>query len=78
MDEEELDPEKKLETGFTFNMNLIKEPDKLIENLHSKGIRVGLQINPQDGIYPHEANYETMKELRCPDAKIVLQGFGTI
>ena len=61
-EDEDIDPDKKLETGFTFNMNLIQQPDKLIESLHSKGIRVGLQINPQDGIYPHEANYETMKE----------------
>ena len=54
-------PYKDLETGYTFNKNLIPEPQKLINDLHMKGIRVGLSINPKDGIYPHEEKYQDIR-----------------
>lgn len=52
---------KNIETGFTFNNNLINDPKTLINELHQKGIRVGLQTNIKDGIYPHEAHYQEFK-----------------
>lgn len=58
----ETDKYKNIETGFTFNRSLIPDPQKLINDLHMKGIRVGLQINPKDGIFPHEDNYQKIKE----------------
>lgn len=51
-----------LETGYTFNRELIPDPQGLINALHMKGIRVGLSINPKDGIYPHEENYQRIKD----------------
>lgn len=54
-------PYKDLETGFTFNKNLISDPKSLIDFLHSKGIRVGLSVNPKDGVYPHEEHYQEIK-----------------
>lgn len=53
----------KIETGYTFNNALLKEPKVLFDKLHQKGIRVGLSINPKDGIYPHEQAYPQIKEL---------------
>ena len=53
--------EKNLETGFTFNKDLIPNPQSLINDLHMKGIRVGLQVNTKDGIYPHEEKYQDIK-----------------
>ena len=52
---------KGLETGFTFNNNLLPDPKTLIDELHQKGIRVGLQTSIKDGIYPHEAHYQDFK-----------------
>ncbi len=45
------------ETGYTFNKELIENPKELIEELHKKGVRIGLSINPKDGISPKEENY---------------------
>ena len=40
----------KLNTGFTFNKDYFKAPYDMIEYLHSKGIRIGLSIDPTEGI----------------------------
>lgn len=56
-----VDNYKDLETGYTFNRNLIPDPKGLVDSLHSKGVRVGLSINPKDGIYPHEERYLDIK-----------------
>lgn len=52
---------KGLRTGFTFNKQLIPDPKELINELHQKGIRVGLSIDPSEGIYKHEECYEEIK-----------------
>lgn len=54
-------PYKDLDTGYTFNKNLIQDPKELTNVLHSKGIRVGLSINPDGGFLPHEENYQNIK-----------------
>lgn len=33
-----------------------------VKYLHSKGIRLGLNVNPLEGFYPYERNYEQLKE----------------
>ncbi len=45
---------KDLVTGFTWNKQLFPTPYETINYLHSKKIRVGLNINPKEGIFPHE------------------------
>ena len=50
------------ETGFTFNKDLIKDPKVLMGELHRKGIRIGLEINPKDGIYPQEERYSMISQ----------------
>ena len=49
--------DKRLKVGYTFNYELIKNPKAVIDEYHSKGIRVGLVINPMEGFYPHETYY---------------------
>ena len=51
-----------LSNGFTFNYNLIDNPKKLIDNLHSNNIKLGLNINPLEGIHPDEIAYKRFKE----------------
>lgn len=49
--------EYKLNSGFTWNKDLFKAPADTITYLHSKGIRLGLNIDPSKGIYPYEEYY---------------------
>ena len=53
---------RNLKTGFTFNRMFFKNPKTMIDNFHKRGVRVGLVINPTDGIYPHEQYYKQAAE----------------
>ena len=66
------DNEENLKTGFTFNKENFKEPYAMISYLHSKGIRVGLNVNPTQGIYPYEEYYEQAKKYLETDEKGVI------
>lgn len=59
--------EKIYETGYTFNTDLIPNPRKMVEDLHQKGIRVGLHTNPKDGIRDYEYFFEEIKKYITPD-----------
>ena len=48
---------KGLKTGFTFNKDLFNDPVEVSKFLHDHNIRLGLQIDPSEGIYPHETYY---------------------
>ena len=56
------DRERHLKTGFTFNGEYIQNPTGLVELMHTKGIRIGLNINPIEGFYPIDAYYEEAKK----------------
>ena len=47
----------KLKTGYTFDPEDFPSPENLVEYLHDRGIRLGLNIDPHEGIMPHEAAY---------------------
>ncbi len=51
-----------LKAGFTFNNALIKDPKKMIDTFHKRGVRVGLCVNPSEGFYPHEMYYKQASE----------------
>lgn len=51
-----------LDTGFTFNSQLFDNPKNVIDYLHSKNIRLGLNINPFEGIYPTENNFSKISD----------------
>lgn len=61
-----------LKTGFTFNGELFPEPTKLVNYLHSKGIRIGLNVNPIEGFYPVDAYYEQACKYLQPDSNGVI------
>ena len=52
----------KYKTGFTFNRNLFSDPAYLTKYLHERGVRLGLEIDPKEGIMPHEDHYEEIRE----------------
>ena len=58
---------KDLNTGFSFNENYFKRPVSLVKYLHSNGVRLGLSIDPEEGIYPYENNYEKIKQYLSPN-----------
>ena len=62
-----------LKTGFTFNSELFKDPKGLIEEFHKRGIRVGLCVNPTNGIYPHEQYYPQAMEYLKLEAPTVIE-----
>ena len=62
-----------LKTGFSFNKQLFNDPQDMIQEFHRRGIRVGLCVNPTNGIYPHEVYYKQVSEaLGLREPKIVL------
>lgn len=64
---------KDLKAGYTFNAALFNQPQATIEKLHSKGIKVGLVVDPIQGFYPHEAYYKPASEyLEVLDSKVIL------
>ncbi len=64
---------KDLKVGYTFNPVLFNKPQETINKLHSKGIRVGLIVDPIKGFYPHEAYYKPASEyLEILDSKVIL------
>jgi len=49
-------------TGYTWNRQLFPDPDEQLRFLHSKGLKVALNLHPADGIHPHEEAYPAMCE----------------
>src|SRR5574344_142295 len=54
-------------SGFTFDKTKFNSPINMINYLHHNGIRLGLTINPFDGLYPVDAYYDKAKEYLKPD-----------
>ena len=52
----------KINNSFSFNKELIPKPNDFINEVHKKGIKIGLKINPQYGFYPFEDNFEIAKK----------------
>ena len=44
-------------TGFNFNSNLFENPLQLTTYLKDRGIKLGLNIDPSEGIHPHEPQF---------------------
>ncbi len=62
----------KVKTGFTFNPTLFPNPEETIKMLHEHNIRVGLQVDPSEGIYPFESLYnEAVKYLKPGEDTII-------
>ena len=66
------DGKNHLKTGFTFDKEKFKAPFEMISYLHSKGIRIGLSINPTEGFYSIDEYYEQAIKYLEPDEKGVI------
>lgn len=65
--------EKEYETGYTFNKELFSNPEELIKTLHEKNIHVGVDIDPIEGINPHEEKYsDVVNAFNLPDGKNII------
>jgi alpha-glucosidase (family GH31 glycosyl hydrolase) len=53
---------KDLITGYTFNRQLFPNPVSFINMMHNRGVKVGLHVNPVQGIWPHEEMYSKIRE----------------
>ena len=54
--------DKTYETGFSWNNELFANPKKMITYLHKKGIRIGLNVDPMEGILPYEDRFNKISE----------------
>lgn len=61
------------ESSFSFSEELIKEPKKLINTIHKMNIKVGVKINPVDGIFPYEDYYNEAKSYINPNKKGIIE-----
>ncbi len=55
------DKKNHLKTGFTFNKELFHSPFDMINYLHSKNIRVGLNIDPTEGLHEIDESFDKAK-----------------
>ena len=59
--------------GYTWNKELIPDPQALIDSIHAQGVTVSLNDHPHDGLRPHEHNYaEFAAELGAPEGTVPL------
>lgn len=63
---------KSFDSGFSWNKSLFPAPYEFINEIHKRNIKLGLRINPADGIYPHETMYKKATGyLEVPEGKVV-------
>lgn len=53
---------KDLLTGFTFNKDLFKDPNMFINTVHNRNLRIGLNVNPVEGIFPNDERYNEARK----------------
>lgn len=64
--------DKKYVSGFTFDRDLFPNPKEFSDYLHDRGIRLGLKINPSEGIHPHEFKFQDFaSELEITDNQTI-------
>ena len=63
---------KRFKSGYTFNKEFYNNPKEYVNYLHERGIRLGLNIDPSEGIHPHEANYNDLaKNMGITEKQII-------
>ena len=53
---------KDVPISFSFNKELFPNPSNTINEIHKRGIKFGLKVNPYYGFYPFEDNFEIAKQ----------------
>lgn len=49
-------------TGYTWNRELFPDPARFLADLHSRGMKVTLNLHPADGVRPYEDCYPALAE----------------
>ncbi len=49
-------------TGYTFNRDLIPDPEKFLSDLHDMGLKTTLNLHPAQGVFPHEEAFPVMSK----------------
>ncbi len=44
-------------TGYSWNRNLIPNPEQLLQQLHDRKLKLSLNVHPADGIRAYEEAY---------------------
>ena len=55
-------------TGWSWNTNLIPNPEGLLADIHKGGLRAALNLHPADGVAAHEDQYKAVAEAMGLDA----------
>ena len=55
-------------TGWSWNTNLIPDPEGLLADIHEGGLRAALNLHPADGVAAHEDQYKAVAEAMGLDA----------
>jgi hypothetical protein len=50
-------------TGYTWNRELIPDPARFLRQLHERGLKIGLNVHPADGIRAYEEVYPEVARL---------------
>ncbi len=59
-------------SGYTFSKTLFPDPKEFTKYLHERGVKLGINIDPSEGVRPEESCYPSFKEaLQIPDGQIV-------
>jgi alpha-glucosidase (family GH31 glycosyl hydrolase) len=59
-------------SGFTFNRELFPKPTEFVKYLHDRGVRLGVTLDPSEGIHPHEPKFdEVAKSIGSSDKQII-------
>lgn len=56
-------------TGYTWNRELIPDPEGLLSALHDRRLKVALNLHPADGVQPHEEAYPAFAKAMGRDAE---------
>lgn len=63
----------KINNGFTFNKELFDKPNRLIEILHKRNVKLGVKVNPKYGFYPFETYYELASKYILPNKNGIIE-----
>ncbi len=59
-------------SGFTFNRELFPKPTEFVKYLHDRGVRLGVTLDPSEGIHPHEPKFdEIAKSIGISDKQVI-------
>ena len=63
---------ERFNSGFTFNRELFYKPAEFIKYMHDRGVRVGLSLDPSEGIHPHEPRFDNVaKAVGISDKQLI-------